>query len=237
MSIDMVTQRQLLDVSDRRGIRPSRLWALWLVAGLAAVWPYVLAAQSPAPTDDMVRAGDRWSYDTKDEITGFPTDTYTHTVTEVSPADFVVNLTFRGKNGSSLVIFDHGWNRLENPTFKYKPNDGQGIREPLAIGKEWRFEFEGRNKQTGSGSKTSGVSKIVAQEMVTTSAGTFATFKIETRKKEISAGDQSKSWDYENVGWYAPQINHWVRRTFLTKIQNRTSAKSSEELIDFSRRQ
>jgi hypothetical protein len=233
----MGTQGQRLDVSGRRGIRRTGFVALLLLTGLVAAWPHFLAAQSPAPSDDAVRVGDRWSFDSKDEITGFPTDTFTHTVTEVSPAELVVSLTFRGKNGTSLVIFDHDWNRLENPTFKFKPNDGQGIHGPLTVGKEWRSEYEARNKQTGSGSKTSGVSKVVAQEMVTTPAGTFATFKIETHKREVSANDQSKSWDYENVGWYAPEINHWVRRTFLTKIQKRTTANSSEELISFSRKQ
>lgn len=232
----MVTQGQRLDVSDRGGIRPTGIWALLLVSGLAAAWPYVLAAQSPAPTDDMVRVGDRWTIDTKDEITGFPTDTYTYVVTELSPNEIVVRLTTRGKNGSAVVVYDHDWNRLENSTFKFKPNDGQGIRLPLAVGKEWRSEFEARNTQTGSASKTSFTAKIVAQEMVTTAAGTFETFKIESRKHEISSADPSKSWDFENVGWYAPQVNHWVRRTFLTRIHKRTTANTSEELVDFGRK-
>jgi hypothetical protein len=226
---------QRLDVSDRRGIRRTGLVALLFVAGLAATWPHILAAQSPSPTDDTVRVGDRWSFDGKDEITGLPKDTYTRTVTEVSPNEIVVSLSFRGKNGSSLVVYDHDWNRLENSSTKFKPNDGQGIRPPLAVGKEWRSEHETRGAQ--SNSKTTVTSKVVAQEMVTTPAGTFATFKIESRRHEINAADQSKSWDYEEAGWYAPEINHWVRRTFLTKVLKRTTSNSSEELINFSRKQ
>jgi hypothetical protein len=233
MSIDMGTQGQRLDVSTRGGICATGLWAL-LLLGLAAAWPQLLAAQSPDRADDGVRVGDRWSFDSKDEITGFPKDTFTRTVTEVSPNEVVVNQTFRGKNGSSLVVYDHDWNRLENSTTKFKPNDGQGIRQPLAVGKEWRSEQEARGAQ--SNSKITVASKVVVQEMITTPAGTFATFKIETHRREINANDQSKAWDYEDTGWYAPQINNWVRRTFVTKIQKRTSSITSEELIDFSRK-
>ena len=232
----MGAQGQPMDVSNPGEIHLTRIFAVLLLVGMAAAWPHILAAQSPEQADDMVRVGDRWSFDSKDEITGFPKDTFTRVVTEVSPKEIVVSVTFRGKSGSSLVVYDHDWNRLENSAWKYKSNDGQGIRPPLSVGKEWRYEFEARNSQTGAASKTSGTSKILAQEMVTTPAGTFATFKIETRKREVSGADPSKSWEYENVGWYAPQINYWVRRTFLTKIQKRTSSNESEELISFDRK-
>jgi hypothetical protein len=236
MRIDMGAQEQQLHVSDPRAIRRTGLVALLLLAGLATTWPHILAAQSPAPTDDAVRVGDRWTFDTKDEITGFPTDTITQVVTELSPNEIVVRTTTRGKNGSGLVVFDHDWNRLENSTVKFKPNDGQGIRPPLAVGKEWKSEYEARNTQTGSASKTSFAVKIVAQEMVTTAAGTFDTFKFQSHRHEISSADPSKSWDSETVGWYAPAVNHWVRRAFLTKVQKRTTANTSEELVDFSRK-
>jgi hypothetical protein len=80
------------------------------------------------------------------------------------------------------------------------------------------------------------VSKIVAEEMVTTSAGTFSAFKIESLRHEISASDASKSWEYQEVVWYAPQINHWVRRTFMARTQKRLTASTSEELIEFARK-
>jgi hypothetical protein len=72
--------------------------------------------------------------------------------------------------------------------------------------------------------------------MITTSAGTFATFKIESKRREINATDPSRSWDYENVGWYAPQINFWVRRTYLTRVQKRMTANTSQELVEFGRK-
>lgn len=215
-------------------IYPILLWlALLATSGL---WPVAAAGQSPDQANDAVQVGDRWVYDTKDEITGFPKDTYSQVVTEVSPKEVVVSVTLRGKNGSSLVTFDQNWNRLDQLNVKFTPNDGQGIRSPLAVGKEWRAEFQARMTQTGAASKGSVISKVVAQETITTPAGTFDTFKIETRVQSVLTSDPSQASVFENVTWYAPQINHWVRRKFVSKFQNRTRSISSEELTDFSRK-
>jgi hypothetical protein len=226
-------------LSGRRGRRT--VGAAWLgvvlfVGLAAALSPQKLAAQSLSEASSEVQVGDRWVFDSKDEITGYPKETYTHVVTEISPKEIVVSLTVRGKSGSTILVYDHDWNLVEGPVWKYKPSDGQGIRLPLAVGKEWRSEGDVRNVQTGVAHKYSIVSKVAAQETVTTSAGTFETFKIESRLREIAAADPSKVWEVEIVNWYAPQINHWIRRTSVTKFQKRTTVSTSDELVDFSRK-
>jgi hypothetical protein len=138
-----------------------RLWVAVLL-GLAALWPQALSAQSSDETNDPVRVGDRWIYDTKDEITGEPKGTYVAVVTEVSDKEIVTNVSFRGRDGSQLVVLDHDLNRVDDSIWKYHPNDGQGVRLPLAVGKEWRFEYDARNMQTGAVLRTSGVAKVVA---------------------------------------------------------------------------
>ena len=210
------------------------LWAA-LVVGLAGTWPLVLKAQSPEEADGAVRVGDRWVYDTKDEISGYPKDTYSEIVTEVSPNEIVTSWTFSGKPGSALVTYDHDWSRTDNITWKFKPNDGQGVRLPLAVGKTWRVEFYARNTQTGVNLKSSISSKVVAQETITTPAGTFDTFKIERTGREFKTTDPSKLFETQMVAWYAPKINHWVRRTYSVKYEKRTRSSTSEELSDFSR--
>lgn len=207
-----------------------------LLLGVAALSPNVSTAQSPAPADSSVQVGDHWTFDSRDEITGLPRDTFTRAVTEVSPNEIVVRQSFLGKSGFSVIVFDHNWDRIENSTIKFKPNDGQGIRPPLAVGKEWRSEFEARNTQSGSSFKDIVVSKIVAQEMLMVPAGMYETFKIETRIRELNTANPSRSTELENVGWYALLINFWVRRMFVTKIQKRTTGSVSEELVDFGRK-
>jgi hypothetical protein len=208
-----------------------------LLFGFVAFSPSVLTAQSPAPADSPVQVGDRWTYDERDEITGLPTVTFTHTVTEVSPAEFVMRVTTQGKTGSSIRIYDHDWNLIDRGDRKYKPNNGAGIKPPLAVGKEWRSEYETRSTQSSFVAKNSLAAKVTAQETITTSAGTFETFKIESRRREVSGADPSKSAEYQNTEWFAPQINYWVRRLLVTRLQKRITANTSEELISFGRKQ
>jgi hypothetical protein len=85
--------------------------------------------------------------------------------------------------------------------------------------------------------KTSVAAKVTAQETITTSAGTFETFKIESRRREVSSADPSKSSEYQNTEWYAPHINYWVRRLLVTRLQKRITANLTEELISFGRKQ
>jgi hypothetical protein len=206
-----------------------------LLIGLMTLWPRTLLAQSPDDAVNPVRIGDQWTYDTKDEITGATTRTFTATITEITPKEIVTRLTFRGSTGTALVAFDREWNRTANGDFRFKPNDAQGVRFPLAVGKEWRSEFVNSNVKTGVNMKGSSSSKIVAQETVTTPAGSFETFKVERQLKEFNAADPSRSADAQIVMWYAPQINHWVRRTIVTKVDKRMSSNETDELVAYNR--
>jgi hypothetical protein len=194
-------------------------------------------AQSPRDASEGIKVGDWWTYNQKDEITGTVRDTYTSTVTEISPKEIITSLSFRGRSNLGVVIFDHDWNRIVNGALRSNPNDGHGVRLPLEVGKEWRLEFEERNTQSGAGFKGTSASKVVAQEPMTTAAGTYDTFKIERQFKEFNAADPSRLTEVQFVLWFAPQINHWVRRTTLTKVQKRTISNTSDELIELGRKQ
>lgn len=194
-------------------------------------------AQSPDDATNPVRVGDFWTYDTKDEITGKTTGTYTGTVSEITSGEIVTHLTFRASNGTGLVAFDHQWNRMANGEWRYKPNDAHGIQFPLSVGKEWRSEYVSSNVRTGANFKGSSLSKIAAQEMITSPAGSFDTFRVERQDKEYNVANPSRSTESQFTLWYAPQINHWVRRTIVTKVDKRTVSNQTDELIEFGRKQ
>jgi hypothetical protein len=208
-----------------------------LSAESAVLWPRPLLAQAPEQPDGQVRVGDRWTYATKDEITGLPTETFTHVVREISNNQTVIAYSTEGNSGSRPIIFDRYWNRIEDRDLKFKPNNGLGTHSVLAVGVEWQAENETRNTQTGNAWKNKISSKIVAQETITTPAGTFEAFKIETRRHEISAANPGKTWDYEYVKWYSPQVAHWVRWSSVERAQNRLISSKSEELIGFGRKE
>ena len=225
-------------ISARTGYR---ILSAALLVGSLAVWPHLLVAQSSPPdgTGGPAQVGDRWVYDTKNEVTGYPDESFTEMVTKVAPNEIIMNLTFREPvhrlPRAVIVTYDHDWNGIDNLVWKFKPNNGLGIRLPLSAGKTWRAEFDAKNLDTGVNYRGTSLSKVVAQETITTSAGTFDTFKIEQQARYFRAADPAKMWESQVVGWFAPQINHWVRRTILTKFDKRTRSNTSEELADFSR--
>jgi hypothetical protein len=212
-----------------------RTLAATLLAGMLVVWPFVLVAQSPEEIDGVVRVGDRWVYDTRDEMTGYAKNSYVEIVTEVSRKETLVNVSLSGHSSSAIVTYDHDWNCIDNLIWKFKPNDGQGIRLPLAVGKTWRSEFEAKHIATSANYKGTSSSKVVAQESITTPAGTFDTFKIERQVKQFNTADPARFAEMQIVSWYSPQINNIVRRKTIVKIEKRVRKNSSEELADFTR--
>ena len=182
-----------------------------------------------------VLPGDRWVYEVKDEITGDLKRTTTVVVLNVSEKEINTRMSVRGAARPFETVFDRNWNRIDDGIWKFRPSDGAGVQTPLQVGKEWRFE----NKSThanGTALSTTGQSKVVGEEKVTTSAGTFETFKIEIRMRHVNANDQTKASTVNATLWYAPTVNRWVRRTNETRIEGRVRDSHTEELVDYSRK-
>jgi hypothetical protein len=207
-----------------------------LLLALTALWPHLLVAQPAEQRTDDIRVGDAWVYDRTDGITGEAKATFTSLVTEVSPQEIVTHTSFRGRNGHGIVVFDHDWNRTLDGNIKFKPNDGHGVHLPLAVGKEWRIEYTSSNSQNGLNMKATGLSKVVGQEMLTTAAGTFDTFKIDRETREFNTANPSNLWEVQMLMWFAPSINHWVRRSVVMKFEKRVRSGSTDELIDVMRK-
>jgi len=231
----MLSEQRALEWRSGGRVTPAARWMILLVT-FAVTSSQNVSAQSSDDADGAVKVGDRWVYETRDEMTGFPKEKYTEIVTGVSPENAIVNLTFSGSDVSVSVTYDREWNCIDNLIWKYKPGNGQGMKLPLAVGKSWETTFDASNTQTGAIFTGSSSSTVVAQEQITTPAGTFDTFKIEQQVREIDAANPSKLTESQIVVWYAPQINHFVRRTILVKFAERTRVMRSEELAEFTRK-
>lgn len=204
--------------------------------------PPVTAAASPSakPVTPMEepKPGDRWTYEVHDEITGTVTATRENVVTEVTPSDITVRYKAVGSgNSEGFNVYDHSWNLLEGRPWRFSPNDGSGIQSPLAVGKTWTIAANNINSANGSIWKRSGTSKVVAQESVTTRAGTFDTFKIETHYSARNANNPTLKNEVAAVTWYAPTIDHWVKRTTAIRADKRLQTSSLIELVDYGRKQ
>jgi hypothetical protein len=197
--------------------------------------PAVETPSGPEPMEDA-QTGDHWTYELRDDITGEIKSTITNTVTDVSGSEISTRVAQLGNANFGYQTFDRSWNLKSNGVWQNSPNDGSGVRLPLAIGKAWSFKSTDLNSTAGVSWKRSGTSKVVAQESVTTRAGTFDTFKIETSFQLQNANDPTKKVQSLQESWYAPAINHWVKRSSVTRSDGRVREKNTIELVEYGRR-
>jgi len=184
--------------------------------------------------------GDHWTIELRDEITG-TVSTQTNIVTEVSPTG-VVRATYNLVNqdhshSEGFNILDRSWNLINSGPWRYSPNDGTGIQKPLATGKTWTFQSNDVNTGGGYIWNRSGRSKVVGQEKLTTRAGTFETFKIETTYSRRNVKDPTKKEEVTGQTWYAPAIDHWVKRAVITRVDNHLVVNNTIELTEYGRKQ
>ncbi len=206
----------------------------------AAVAPSAAASTTPGkavvPMEEP-KPGDRWAYEIRDEITGTVTATRESIVTEVTPAEITVRFKNLGTNNEGVQLYDRSWNLLEERPWRFSPNDGGGIQSPLAVGKSWPIQSSYINNSNSNAWKRSGTAKVVAEESVTTRAGTFDTFKIETTLAARNVKNPTFKNEIALVTWYAPAIDHWVKLTFVSKANTHLVTNNLWELVEYSRKQ
>ncbi len=225
-------------------LRKSMIVIACLLAASPAAWAAEDAPAAPAASADAkpVTAmeqplqGDFWTFEVHDEISGKVTAVHTHLVTEVSPTEISVRVATQGKDSEGLVVYDRSWNLKNSGEWKYQPSDGSGIRTPLKIGDSWSFSGDEVNTGKGYIWKRSGHSKVVGQETITTKAGTFETYKIETTYLQKPTNDPTRKNDISIVNWYAPVIDHWVKRTFVSRANGHLKTNNSYEVVEYGRR-
>jgi hypothetical protein len=200
--------------------------------------PALPAATPPDSEDSMEPAmmGDHWTYEVRDEITGDVKSTITFVVTEVADKTVSVRTNTLGNPNNGYMTFDRSWNILISGAWKYTPNDGGGVRLPLTAGKTWSFQSNDVNSTQGFTIKRSGTSKVVGQESITTRAGTFDAFKIQSTTTYRNANDPTKKSETTIQLWYVPAVNHWVKRTYILRSDGQLRENTSMELIEFGRR-
>lgn len=200
--------------------------------------PAPAATESAPPQETMedLQVGDHWTYELRDDVSGDVKSTLTNTVTDVSASQINIRIGKLGTTNTGYQTYDHSWNLINSGVWRNRPNDGTGIQLPLAVGKTWSFKSTDLNNTAGVSWKRSGTSKVVAQESVTTSAGTFDTFKIETSIQVQNANDPTKKIQTVQQTWYAPSIDHWVKRSSVSRSETRVIDKNTIELVEYGRR-
>jgi hypothetical protein len=193
--------------------------------------PSVAAMEEPQP-------GDYWTFESRDEITGKLTSPRTTTVTEVTPTEISVRVSAPAGSDLGFSVYDRSWNRKSAGVWTYSPNDGQGIKSPLQVGTSWAFKSDSVESEHGIVWVRKGSSKILAREKIMTKAGLFDTLLIETTYSLRRTNDTgNNNNEIRSRSWYAPAIDHWVRRTVTARTDGHLRSNTTLELIAYGRKQ
>jgi hypothetical protein len=202
-------------------------------------------AQQPASPPDAApaapksmeepRTGDHWTYEIRDEISGKVMNTRTDTVTEVAPNAIAVHYT-NDHDKTGFLVYDRNWNTKTADAMKYTPNSGLGVVQPLKVGASWPIKVEQADTEKGFTWKWAGQSKVSGEEKITTKAGTFETFKIETTYTFYPVRNPGRKSEAVMQTWYAPAVDHWVLRTNTTRTDNMLRVNQRIELVSYGRK-
>jgi hypothetical protein len=180
---------------------------------------------------EQPEVGDYWTIETHNGITGVLEDIHTVTVTAVTASEIGIRTETVGRSGFRSEIYDRDWNLKNGSGKEYPLGDGIGIKPPLKVGNTWNIPA------THSGPLTiAGSAKVLAEETVTTRAGSFDAFKIETVIHMYIPNVTTQSGDVIFTSWYAPSIDHWVKRTAKVSHNGNVSEEKSAELVVYGRR-
>src|SRR5258705_4468778 len=135
----------------------------WLLIFLLALFGDARGVSAQVADVAGVLPGDRWVYEHKDEITGDLKMTTTIVVIDVSGKEINTRLSVRGAARPRQVVFVRNWNRVDDGLWKHTPSDGTGIKMPMGIGEDWRFESKAMNLPNGTAMNTTGRSKVVGK--------------------------------------------------------------------------
>ena len=124
---------------------------------------------------------------------------------------------------------------IDDGNWKLRPA-GIGIKAPLQVGKEWRSDANAMHLQSGVAFRASGVAKVVGEERITTPAGTFDTYRVDTMVRLLNTRDQTKSQTWTFVFWYAPSVNRWVKGRRKRATRAVLEIHSIDELTEYSRK-
>jgi hypothetical protein len=196
------------------------------------------ASASAAKNMQQVAPGDHWTFDVKDEISGTIRETRKVMVTDVSKDAVAVRIDFVKAGRTTDLIYDRSWNVTHNDTTgaKYSPNDGTGVKFPLTLNAQWKFSVDEINLNTGATWKHVGDSKVIGREIVTTKAGQFETFVIDTHFVSRNTKDPTRTLDASTRTWFDTDINHWVKRSTVTRREGHVFRNDTIELIDYGRK-
>jgi hypothetical protein len=194
------------------------------------------SAMDSPPACDMseVAIGDHWLYKVRDEIAGKLVGIRKVTVIDISGDQVVTRVVGTGRSG--VVLFDKSWNVLRDGPNRFSPNSGTGIQSPLKLDAEWKATADEVNIDNGAVWTISVNSRVSGRESATTNAGTFQSYTIETTNAVRTEKDPAASRQVSIRTWFSPEVNHWIRRNIVERVDGLIVRNETMELLKYGRK-
>ncbi len=188
-------------------------------------------AQSPSLLINMseVAVGDHWLYRVRDEITGRLVGIQNVVVIDVTGDQVATRFVSTGR--WSVVLYDKQWNLLRSGPNRFSPNSGSGIQSPVKVNAEWKTTADEINDDNGVVWTLNVNSQVTGQESVRTSAGAFETYTIETTQAARTEKDPEASRQISIRTWFSPEVNHWIRRNTVERVDGLVVRNETMELL------
>jgi len=206
------------------------LCAMLVTAGCATSLPQVppagISAQVVAPA---ARAGDRWTYASRDGYTGISQDSIDYRVTSVQGDEVTVEVQRGGRQSIERYTREGNWRErpmtnLQN--FRYDPAY-PAFTFPLEAGKTWQTYVKATDPATGSTYRVRIDGKVMGWDKVKVPAGEFDAIVVQ---RQVYAGNADTFRGEETIleaDWYAPRIGAIVRRSATSSYLDKRSSCSS----------
>ncbi|MFL9883662.1 hypothetical protein PQR66_11535 [Paraburkholderia agricolaris] len=198
------------------------------VAG-ASLPPPVVAplTQAAAPT---FRVGEEWEFVYENELDRSKSGRYTQRVENVGPNG--TQLAVLSDDHTRNTFLDASVNVVQSPTGRFTPST-EALRFPLFVGKSWTAEYTFASGAWTSRCERS--AKVTAIERVSTPAGTFDAFRVESATTWAGMSIGAGSGRSRSVDWYAPAVGRVVKEQYedLPNNKNAPRSSSSYELVRY----
>ncbi len=180
---------------------------------------------------EQPEVGDHWTIEVRNGLTGALQDVHTVTITVVTATEIGLRADTVGRPGFRSETYDRFWNLRKTSGKEFALGDGTGIKLPLKVGNTWNIPTAHVGQVI-----LAGTAKVLAEQDLTTRAGSFHAFEIETSFHIYTPTITTLSDDLVFTSWYAPSVDHWVKRTVKVLHNGAVTREIAAEVVTYGRR-
>jgi hypothetical protein len=216
-------------------------WAFAAAVSLASATTALGDDAAPVAPDNPaihVSAGDSWTYDLRDQVTGDAQGTIGFEVTKLSDAGIETRETVTkkatGMKSSATEIFDARWRMKDNGRVVFRPYlANTGVPDDLKVGKTWSFKYQVVRKGAGAPLDFAGEGKVESFERLKLPSGaSFDAFRIDVKFASVANPNKHKH-ETHTVMWFAPSANRLVKRTDEVRDNGKLMDSSEQTLREY----